>query len=178
MTEVLDLTYGKDLSPKKFILHGGIQFSQRIRFDANAFQELSTAHTIKGLFDLVVDFFGVQAQTADIEQAFQTYLSNTKLVTVKTRVVHDGVDLGPATIESNGGRYPSCSLHFEIPNPLWDDVDTYLDNWGIGFEYRKGKWTIRHTEKNGNWNGPNRYPKTRQQMLDLVDKLRATRSEV
>jgi len=178
MTEVLDPTYGKDLTPKKAILHGHIGFSNRITFDANAFQELPTAYTIKGLFDLVVDFFGLQLQTADIESAFKTYLDNVKLLTVKTRVVYDGEDLGPALIESNGGRYPSCSLHFEIPNPLWDDTCEHLDNWRIGFEYRKGKWTIRHTEKNGFWNQPHRYPKTRQQMLDLVEKIRATRSEV
>lgn len=178
MTEVLDPTYGKDLSPKKFILHGHIGFGQRISFEANAFQELPTAYTVKGLFDLVVDFFGIEKQAEDITAAFDTYLSNAKLLTVKTRVRYDGEDLGPATIESNGGRYPSCSLEFSMPNPLWDEHCEWEDNWSIGFEYRKGKWEIRHTDKNGHWNRTHRYPKTRQQMLDLVDKIRATRSEV
>lgn len=179
MTQVPDPTYGKDLTPKKFILHGHISFAGRITFEANAFQELPTAYTVKNLFDLVVDFFGLQVQAEDIENAFQTYLSNAKLLTVKTRVLYNGEDTGPALIESNGGRYPSCSLNFSIPNPLWnEDVHDHLDTWSIGFEYRKGKWTIRHTEKNGHWNQPHRYPATRQQMLDLVDTIRATRDEV
>lgn len=178
MTEVLDPTPVKDLSPKKFIFHGHVRFGQQINFNANAFQSLATTSTVKCLFDLVVDFFGVQAEVADVEEAFSTYLSNTKLLTVKTRVQYDGEDLGPATIESNGGRYPSCSLDFNIPNPLWDDTCEWEDNWTINFEYRKGKWAIHHTDKTGPWNGNKRYPKTRPQMLDLVDKIRALRSEV
>lgn len=177
-----DPTYGKDLTPKKIIFHGHIQFGEYISFSVNSFQELATAQAAKGLFDIVVDYFGLHNQIQDIEEAFTTYLNNPKLLVVKSRVLNAaGEDLGPVTIESNGGRYPSTCMSFQTKNPLWDkNTDKWTDSWSIGYEYRKGKWAISHTEKQGGYgSAPHKvYPKTRQQMLDLVELVRATKDEV
>lgn len=175
-----DPTYGKDLTPKKVIFQGSIQFGGHISVHVSTFQELATAYTTKGLVDAVIDFFGIQSITGDIADAFQAYMINPKILTVKSRVFCDGEEVGPITIESNGGRYPSCSASFCVPNPLWDEaVDKWTDSWSIGFEFRKGKWHIRHTDKQGgHGNAPYPvYPKTRQQMLDLVEIIRAMKTE-
>lgn len=177
-----DPTYGKDLTPKKIIFHGHIQFGEYISFSVNSFQELATAHAAKGMFDLVINFFGIHQQVVDVDAAFQTFLANPKLLVVKSMVNDpNGEIMPPVTIESNGGRYPSCSMSFSTKNPLWDkSTDMWTDSWSIGYEYRKGKWTINHTDKQGGYGSvPHKvYPKTRQQMLDLVELVRGTKDEV
>ena len=176
-----DPTYGKDLTPKKVIFQGYIQFGNRISVHVCSFQELATAYTTKGLVEAVIDFFGVQPITSDITDAFEAYMINPKILSVKSQVFCNGVQQSPVLIESNGARYPSCSASFSIENPLWDTaVDCYTDTWSINFAFRKGKWNIRHTDKQGGGTmtiPTPVYPKTRQQMLDLVEIIRAMKTE-
>lgn len=178
MNQTLDPTYGKDLTPKKAIFQGYVQFGRHLSVAVSSFQELSTAHQVKGLVDAVIDFFGIQSITSDISDAFQAYMINPKILCVRSQVICDGEQAAPVNIESNGARYPSCSAHFNVPNPLWDDaVDVWTDSWSIRFEFRKGKWYIKHTEKQGHGSVAPCYPKTRQQMLDLVEIIRAMKTE-
>lgn len=180
MNQTLDPTYGKDLTPKKAIFQGYVQFGRQISVSVSSFQELSTAYLVKGLVETVIDFFGIQSITSDISDAFQAYMINPKMLCVRSQVICDGQQAAPVNIESNGGRYPSCSASFAVPNPLWDDaVEEWTDSWSISFEFRKGKWTIKHTEKQGGYGSAPVpvYPKTRQQMLDLVEIIRAMKTE-
>lgn len=179
-----DPSYGKDLSPKKFLLHGCVAFGSEIQFSANAFQELPTAYTVKGLLDLVVDFFGIQVQAEDVNAAMDTYLNNPKLMMVKSNVIVNGEKAWPVTIESNGGRYPSCSMQMRLPNPLWTKDLPYTDRWSVSFEYRKGKWEIKvnvdHTEWTNYSLGTKRTTTatTAAQAHQLADLIRATRNEI
>lgn len=179
-----DPNYGKDLSPKKFLLHGNVAFGREITFSANAFQELPTAYTVKGLLDLVIDFFGIQAEATDINEAMRIYLDNPKLQIVKSAVVVNGEKSYPVTIENNGGRYPSCSIQMELPNPMWTDGMPFTDKWSVQFEYRKGKWTINENVDHVQWVNYSQGTKrtttatTAAQAHRLADLIRATRSEI
>lgn len=184
MNNIPNPNYGKDLTPKKFVLHGSVSFSREISFQANAFQELPTAYTVKGLLDLVIDFFGVQVQAEDIVAAMDTYLNNAKLLIVKSQVLVDGVNTRPVTIESNGGRYPSCSMQMTLPNPMWTENTPFTDAWSVGFEYRKGKWSMNVHVDHVQWINYSLGTKrtttatTAAQAHQLADLIRATRSEI
>ncbi|MNC11101.1 hypothetical protein D3C75_587870 [compost metagenome] len=75
---------------------------------------------------------------------------------------------------SNGARYPSCSIMFNIPNPYWDDALPFAaqqPSWFVSFSYKKGKWDHRmHTY------GRKKLVVTEQQMI--LDRVRATREEL
>lgn len=179
-----DPNYGKDLTPKKFLLHGNVSFGREIQFSANAFQELPTAYTVKALLDLVIDFFGIQADATDISEAMRIYLDNPKLQIVKSAVVVNGEKTYPVTIENNGGRYPSCNMQMRLPNPMWTENTPLTDAWSVGYEYRKGKWSMNihvdHTQWINYSLGTKRVTTatTAAQAHQLADLIRATRSEI
>ncbi|MNR40874.1 hypothetical protein D3C85_1592030 [compost metagenome] len=112
------------------------------------------------------------------------YLDNPKLQVVKSAVVINGEKSYPVTIENNGGRYPSCNMSMRLPNPLWTENTPGTDAWSIGFEYRKGKWSIHTQVTHTQWINYSLGTKrtttatTAAQAHQLADLIRATRSEI
>lgn len=169
-------TSSNNLNPKKFVLHGHVRFSEKLVININAFQDASTVTTVKSLFDLLVDFFDLNVQAIDAVNALDLFMSNDKLLVVETQLVHNGVDVGNARIESNGSRVPSCSITLEITNVLWTNV-SWQDRWRINFEYRKGKWLF-DTLTTTFMNKVNYHSMFEAQALDLVELIRGTRSDL
>lgn len=135
MTEV---AYGSDLTPKKFHMNGYARYGNRIQFCVNVYQELPTSYTAKGIFDIVVEYFKLPEVAKDLEELFNAWCNNCKLIHIKV----PGVEMS-----SNRTRYPSCTIIFDVENPDWDDTLPFHQQqkeWFLGFTYKKGKWALRN----------------------------------
>lgn len=142
MSEVRD---GSDLTPKKFHMNGYARYGDRLQFCVNVYQELQTADTAKAIFDIVVEYFKLPNVASDHEALFEAWRNNSKLLHIKV----PGLEMS-----SNGTRYPSCTIIFDVENPYWDyDLpwDQQQKEWFLGFTYKKGKWALRnHVYGHGN----------------------------
>lgn len=130
-----------EINPKKYKLRGWIRVASAIVCHVNVYQTANSPEEAKKFASTIAEFLELEKLSRDIETMFDFW---EKMPDLRKLQIPD------VEIESNGKAVPSCGIHINIENPLWEAHKNLRDApfYYISFEYERGGWSI--TERSFN----------------------------